>query len=87
MRDLLPGRTTRENPIFAASLSRISAIGTARTSPPRPTSPNTAVPGGTTRSLKLPAIAQHSARSAAGSSIIPIRWAPPRDSAAATSSG
>ena len=34
------------NPIFAASFSRLSAMGTARTSPPSPTSPKAAVPGG-----------------------------------------
>ena len=45
------GRMQVENPILTASFTRCSAIVTARTSPERPTSPNSITPGSTGRSL------------------------------------
>ena len=57
----------RRKPRRSASASRRGAWGTWRISPPRPISPMTIVSASTAQSLRAPAIANATARSAAGS--------------------
>src|SRR5688572_19563543 len=64
------GSTIRVNPICSASRIRRVACATPRTSPPRPTSPNTAVPCAIGRFLRLDATAATMPRSTAGSSML-----------------
>ncbi len=61
------GTSARVKPARWASARRRSAPGTVRTSPARPSSPNTTTSGGRARSVMTDAIARATARSAAGS--------------------
>ena len=61
------GQITREKPSFSASRSRSWPRGDGRTSPARPSSPNTASPCGSGRFFSDDSTASTTARSAAGS--------------------